>query len=74
MKVIFLILSLTVLTSCNDIEYKVGDCIQKPDESIVWKINELSAGSAVVQPSGKIAPEMVKEIQIDSTWIKARCR
>lgn len=74
MKVIFFLALLPVMTACNEVEFKVGDCMQKPDESVVWEIKELGAGVATVQMSGNNAPEMVKEVQLSDSWIKTRCR
>jgi hypothetical protein len=74
MKAIFLILCFTTLTSCNDVDLKVGDCMQKPDESVVWKITEMNEGVATTIRSGKNMPEDVREVQLDNSWIKTRCR
>lgn len=74
MKAIFLILCFTTLTSCNGVDFKVGDCMQKPDESVVWKITEMNEGVATTIRSGKNMPEDVREVQLDSSWIKSRCR
>ena len=74
MKTIFLILCLTVFISCNGVDFKVGDCMQKPDESVVWKITEMNEGLATATRSGKNMPEDALEVQLDSSWIKTRCR
>jgi hypothetical protein len=74
MKAIFFLLCVGLLMSCNEVDFKVGDCMQKPDESIIWKITQMDAGAATLIRSGKNMPEDVREIQLDSNWIKTRCR
>jgi hypothetical protein len=74
MKAIFLIFSFTTFISCNEVDFKVGDCMQKPDESVVWKITEINAGIATTIRSGKNMPEDVREVQLNNSWMKLRCR
>jgi hypothetical protein len=48
--------------------------MQKPDESVVWKITEINAGVATTIRSGKNMPEDVREVQLNNSWMKLRCR
>lgn len=70
-----LLLLLSVLTiSCNSLEFKLNDCIQKPDENIIWKIVELKDKEATLIQSAENAPEIAKPVTLNSSWIKAKCR
>ena len=73
MKLFFLFISI-LLFSCQDNNFQEGDCVQKPDESVIWKISQLKDGKATAVPSGANAPEMARDIQLNSSWIKTRCK
>lgn len=60
--------------SCNQLDFKVNDCIQKPDEAFVWKIVELKDKDATLVQSGKNAPEIARSEKLNSNWIKAKCQ
>jgi len=73
MKLILVIISLTSI-SCNQLDFKVNDCIQKPDESVVWKIVELKGKESTLVQSAKNAPEIARTEKLNSSWIKAKCQ
>lgn len=63
-----------LLISCQDSNFVKGDCIQKPDQSTVWKISSIKGENATIIQSGIQATEMVQEIKLTSSWIKTKCR
>ena len=73
MKIILLILSM-FLISCQGHNFVNGDCVQKPDENTVWKLSDVKDDSATAVQSGPNVPEIAKEIKLDSSWIKTKCR
>lgn len=74
MKYLFLLLSTILALSCMGEKYKVGDCIQKPDESSVWKITKFNEGLAVLNQQTKVSGTQTKEVNLPSGYIKTRCR
>lgn len=72
--VYFIFLLQTLLIGCNDAkDFKVGDCIQKPDSVIVWQIKGISKGNyTIYQKQDKREPS-VKTIELDGVWSKSNC-
>ena len=74
MKTLFLCSFLLILGSCFGPDLKVGDCIQKPDESSVWKIENFEEGKAEISPTNKNSNLSIKEVSLPGSYIKTRCR
>ena len=73
MKLLILLFSI-LLVSCQDTNLIKGDCIQKPDEATVWKIASIKDKKATIIQSGPNAPEIALVVDLNSKWIKTRCR
>ncbi len=71
---LLIILFPILLVSCQDTNLAKGDCIQKPDESVVWEISSIKDGNATIVQSGPMAAEIAREIKLTSSWIKTKCR
>jgi hypothetical protein len=75
MKELIMILPLFVLVSCFGEDFKVGQCVQKPDESTVWQINEFNEGFAKIKITKKGgSPISEKEVALPGGYIKTKCR
>jgi hypothetical protein len=73
MKNTLFLLLLVVLASCQESNFKVGDCIQKPDSMIVHRLDKIENGKAyitTVHPRGEAIP---REIALSSDWIVTAC-
>jgi hypothetical protein len=74
MKALFLIpLSLMIL-SCTGQDFKVSECVQKPDESSIWEITAFNEGSAVLNQITKVSNTQTKEVNLPGGYIKTKCR
>lgn len=73
LKIILFILSI-FFVSCQGQELVNGDCVQRPDETKVWKLSNIKNGQATGVLSGQNVPEMAMDIKLDSSWIKTKCR
>ncbi len=75
MKELILISSLLLLVSCFGEKFKVGQCIQKPDESTIWQISGFNEGFAKLTITKKGAsPISEKEVALPGGYIKTKCR
>ena len=75
MKIICKLFLIQILfISCNDKkEFKVGDCIQKPDSVIVWKIKSKNKENyTLFQQQDKREPS-IKTIKLKDIWTKSNC-
>jgi predicted Fe-S protein YdhL (DUF1289 family) len=69
-----LLLLLISSLSCTSDNYKIGECLQKPDESSVWEIMSFNEGSAVLKQLTKVSNIQSKEVNLPSGYIKTKCR
>lgn len=75
MKALILTLPLLLMISCFGEEFKVGHCIQKPDESSVWQITAFNEGFAKIKITKQAgSPTSEKEVALPSGYIKTKCR
>jgi hypothetical protein len=72
LKFLILISIVILLGSCQENKFEVGQCIQKPDENTVWKINEIDNNSAKIENTQN--PIDKKTTALSSSWIKTKCR
>jgi len=70
MKVLILIYLSFVLSSCFSPQFKVGDCIQKPDESSVWKVESFKDG---ISQLSLFNNNDKKEATLPGGYIKTKC-
>ena len=74
---LLLIGMIVTLSGCQETEFKVGECIQKPDSMKIFKINKIEEEMAIVKV---VAPKMgldqkstEREIKLSSDWIVTSC-
>lgn len=73
MKIITLLtLSLTIL-SCESKNFKVGECVQKPDSITVWTISKIDADELTLEQDSNPAEENTIKSKASSSWIKTQC-
>ncbi len=62
------------LTSCNSRDLKIGECVQKPDSAVVWKIVQKDETQIILYQNQ--SQQMEKEIVVDPSadgYIKTEC-
>ncbi len=74
MKVLIYLSLVFVLVSCFGSNLEVGNCIQKPDESSVWKIKSMNDGMAQLIRSEKGTSTQELEVSLPGSYIKTKCR
>jgi hypothetical protein len=75
MKELIMLFPLLLLISCFGEEFKVDQCVQKPDESTVWRITEFNEGFAKIKITKQGgSPISEKEVALPGGYIKTKCR
>lgn len=69
----FALILLPILVSCNSKEFKVGECIQKPDEAIVWKVDTVKKDTLIITQKQNPSLPQRKEVTPSSDWIISSC-
>ncbi len=65
---------LFIISSCNKTSFKVGDCIQKPDEMTVWKVTTVDEKNDMGKLTQSGVSELVeKDTKLNSNWIITSC-
>lgn len=68
----FIFLTLVFIVSCIGNDFKVGECIQRPDKPIIWKVESFSKNELrLSNQSNKSDP--IKTIKNEGTWSKVDC-
>lgn len=67
--------AIAILTvSCNQQTFKVGDCVQKPDSMIVYKITNQDDQKMTMEQNQNPQIEKTKQIDLSGEgWIKTQC-
>ncbi len=74
MKALSIALLLIGLSACNERKLEIGDCVQKPDSAIVWKIVQKDEKHIIINQN--FSDQVEKEIMIDASadsYIKTEC-
>ena len=67
-----ILLTLVLIISCTGQQMNMGECIQKPDKPIVWKIE--SIGSEDLTLSNQTDKSALdKIVKRDNSWSKVDC-
>lgn len=73
MKILFASLFALAFLSCDSPSFKVGECVQKPDSMIVWKVEEVSEDEIVLSQNQNPQMEESKTTSASKGWIKTEC-
>lgn len=72
---LFKALSLTWLLlafGCNNSSFQIGECVQKPDSMVVWKITELDKKTMTLTQEQNNQMPAMQTTGING-WIKTEC-
>lgn len=65
---------LLFLSSCDKAPtFKVGDCVQKPDSMVVWKVDEISKEKMTLVQNQNPQMEKSQETEPSGDWIQTSC-
>lgn len=71
---IFVLFSLIFITACKEQKsFQVGDCIQKPDSVIVWKIKAINDDNYTLHQKQDQREPDIKTIKLEGVWTKSNC-
>ena len=69
-----LFLSLFILNACQELNIKVGECIQRPDSMEILKVEEVNeqiATVTIVSPPSEDNTQ--RKLELSSQWIVTSC-